>query len=630
MANVRSSSVGSNDFPISNVADDLLGFDVYVEALGDFILTCETPMTVAIQGDWGSGKTSLMNLIRKHLLEPAEKSDLPRKKIKCIWINTWRFSQFDMGSELPFSVISLFSRELTQDESLASDVLRTLRELSLRRVAKATATGATLLTTALVAGRGSAEALANSFGGDAGLDVSQRIADMRDNLQKLVIDARAKENVDRFVVFIDDIDRLVPERAVEMLEALKVFLELDGCVFVLACDYHVISRGLRVKFGADSNDLKGKRFFDKIIQLPFSMPVGQMEVSDYLRNRLRTCGVELPEDDGNAISVYEGLLAHSVGFNPRGLKRLTNCLQVLRLVAERKGILADAQREGSKSERERALFAALCLQTAFEPLYMALMEVASWEHIDFQDLINLLQPATAPLITKSAEGSSRLEVRIEIAIRDCEQERTGAAQAIPWFFQALSRAIQIEGGDNECIEPNEIAMFISMLRFSSITATNVALSEQAGRADLSKVRPLLVTLRERLRKELQVSTTAYDGAMEAWIAPIIKGLGFHPWIGVDREGALMFSADIATEDQSKIQEARRRAIDWCVEGLEKLTLPGNVKTKRANADYGLVTAVLQAPSFSSRSVDEMAEIIEARVSDIYIPLVKLLQKKLRE
>ncbi|MEZ4251956.1 MAG: P-loop NTPase fold protein [Polyangiales bacterium] len=52
-------------------------------------------------------------------------------------------------------------------------------------------------------------------------------------------------HADRIVVFVDDLDRILPDRAVEILEALKNFVDVPGCVFVLACDYEVVKKGLK-------------------------------------------------------------------------------------------------------------------------------------------------------------------------------------------------------------------------------------------------------------------------------------------------------------------------------------------------------------------------------------------------
>ena len=55
---------GFTDKPTSTVGDDNFGIKKYIDGLTGFILDCNTPMTIAIQGDWGSGKTSMMNMIK--------------------------------------------------------------------------------------------------------------------------------------------------------------------------------------------------------------------------------------------------------------------------------------------------------------------------------------------------------------------------------------------------------------------------------------------------------------------------------------------------------------------------------------------------------------------------------------
>jgi predicted KAP-like P-loop ATPase len=55
---------GLKDIPLESFNDDALEIGDYAKSLSDFIQQCETPLTIALQGDWGSGKTSLMNLIK--------------------------------------------------------------------------------------------------------------------------------------------------------------------------------------------------------------------------------------------------------------------------------------------------------------------------------------------------------------------------------------------------------------------------------------------------------------------------------------------------------------------------------------------------------------------------------------
>ncbi len=70
------------------------------------------------------------------------------------------------------------------------------------------------------------------------------------------------ESYDRLVVVIYDLDRILPECAVEILESLKNFVEVRS-IFVLACDYAVVAQALNKEFDIGEEDLGGPSFFDK-------------------------------------------------------------------------------------------------------------------------------------------------------------------------------------------------------------------------------------------------------------------------------------------------------------------------------------------------------------------------------
>lgn len=83
------------------------------------------------------------------------------------------------------------------------------------------------------------------------------ISEIRDSFSELVEEVVLGEN-DRLIVFIDDLDRLEPARAVEALEVLKNILECEKCVFVLAIDYNAVIRGVKEKYGNDFDDEKAE------------------------------------------------------------------------------------------------------------------------------------------------------------------------------------------------------------------------------------------------------------------------------------------------------------------------------------------------------------------------------------
>jgi hypothetical protein len=71
------------------------------------------------------------------------------------------------------------------------------------------------------------------------------------------------------VVFIDDLDRCTPEKALQVLEALKLFLDAPGCVYVLGLDSHAIEEAVRTRY---HGEVKAREYLEKIIQLPFILP----------------------------------------------------------------------------------------------------------------------------------------------------------------------------------------------------------------------------------------------------------------------------------------------------------------------------------------------------------------------
>ena len=101
--NIRETRYGLRDIPVSSLAEEILGLTPYVESLSEFVAKCETPMTIAIQGDWGSGKTSMMNLVRLSL----------PKNMESVWFNTWQFSQFAMHEQLCVSFLTSLIKKIS-------------------------------------------------------------------------------------------------------------------------------------------------------------------------------------------------------------------------------------------------------------------------------------------------------------------------------------------------------------------------------------------------------------------------------------------------------------------------------------------------------------------------------------
>jgi predicted KAP-like P-loop ATPase len=239
---------------------DLLGLDSHAGALSSFIKMCSTPMTIGVQGDWGSGKTSLMNLIR------AKLGDV---RVLNIWFNTWQYSQFGHDKKLANSMLINLMQKIHAQGKPSRKVLHNVSRF-IRGVVQSAASSQGM----------DGRALLDSIDGKGELDDAGLFEQLKDDFTEVIDDILGQSTetsgFERVVIYIDDLDRLAPVKAVELLEAVKNLIDVAGCVFVLAIDYDVVIRGLRQKKGyhhEEGREDEGKSFFDKIIQVPYRMPI---------------------------------------------------------------------------------------------------------------------------------------------------------------------------------------------------------------------------------------------------------------------------------------------------------------------------------------------------------------------
>ena len=101
---------GIVDEALRSGGDDSLKLEAYHRALTQFVIETETPMTIGVQGEWGSGKTSLLNQIW-HRLETDKNTAQSDRRYRQIWINAWEHSLLCSPEECLLKVIN----EIIQD-----------------------------------------------------------------------------------------------------------------------------------------------------------------------------------------------------------------------------------------------------------------------------------------------------------------------------------------------------------------------------------------------------------------------------------------------------------------------------------------------------------------------------------
>ena len=435
-------------FTDSPAVQDSFNISKYINGLVNFIKSCNTPMTIAVQGDWGTGKTSIMTMIKNELRNS--------KNLNLVWFNTWQFSQFNLGDKLPLTMLNKLVNEVSSNKE--SENFKYIKK-AMVGVADA------------ILGHISGGALEVSSFLDNEENLFEAIERLKESFQKLVNEKAGDDG--RVIIFIDDLDRIEPERAVELLEVLKIFLDCEKCIFVLAIDYSVVTRGVKVKYGNDFSEGKGKSFFDKIIQVPFKMPVGSYDISLYVKKCFEDIEMEVEEE---TLPQYINLIKHSIGNNPRSMKRLFNSFLLLSNISDSE-ILED-------SLNRQILFALLCMQSSYELIYNYIIE----KRLDLD----------GEFFSELKNEKNDIFKKIEMN----EKEILQFTRFMENFYNLLDK-----DGDGEINKEDEMEVFRKVLNFSTVTSSSAEIEENEDsilRDYRSKNRNIARTIKTKLNKGFKV------------------------------------------------------------------------------------------------------------------------------
>ena len=229
------------DQPIESREQDSLGRRSFAEAIARQVraVPAKHGFTITVVGEWGSGKTSVLNMVAE-TLEDGDATAILR-------FNPWLFGSAD-------DLVTRFFRELSAQ--LGQDRFEGLKE-----VARA------------LAGLGQTLAPLSPLPGTtevANLAVEQAehwmrppsLFAKRELLEKALCDSGS-----RVVVLIDDIDRLEFHETRELMRLVRLTSDLPNVVFLLAFDRQHVARSL----GEDETD--GRKYLDKIVQVSYNLPV---------------------------------------------------------------------------------------------------------------------------------------------------------------------------------------------------------------------------------------------------------------------------------------------------------------------------------------------------------------------
>lgn len=433
------------DVPRKHTQEDLFGIQVYQDALIEYVELTDTPITIALQGEWGSGKTSLMNLLRYNLCDKDGAPYFP------VWINTWQYSLMKTPGQTIISILEGIINQIGELNPSKQKWTESKKKIG-GIFKKMASVGTKIAAGAVGIDGGLVDELLETEEGPQS-DIVQLKEEISSIIEQILAENPSRRG---FTFYIDDLDRIDPPVAVEILELLKNIFDLENCIFILAIDYDVVIKSLKPKFGelTEQNEREFRSFFDKIIQLPFSMPVASYNVDTFLVDALKKIEFFSDEElkDMTLAENLSEITRLSVGTNPRSLKRLTNTLALISII-NRKQKGTDAV---SADTLDKLInYALVCMQIAYPYIYNQLTEEP-----DFKSW-NEKTAARLKLRPLKEEEKERLDATEEfdeewekVVFRMCQKETylSNRVFSISMLFNKMSEMIDNDGHLGEIIE----------------------------------------------------------------------------------------------------------------------------------------------------------------------------------
>jgi len=376
-----------SDTPLKEPKNDLLGVARTAEILANRLAAVQPPFTAGVYGEWGSGKTTFVSFVAEYLKQAAP--SLPGGGASTLFVpfSAWQYKTAD---EIWRALILTIARNLldipdpttrpiasapprlglwdrikaalgadalilryeqpsadaqSRYESLVANLDASLYGGISKSAPALDSTETTIaVAKSVVAAMSAVSPMVAAIRGIFGLQTDVDLGKLVDRTQnestrqriesqeefKSILRELFQGEARRVFVFIDDLDRCMPDAALDLLEAIKIFLPSTPCVFIVAADEALIGQGLRIRFreavdSAASGDVtafmskKGSEYFEKIIQLPIHLPrPGSNEIHRFI-------GAHFPEWFATS-----DLIEAAIGSNPRRLKQYCNRLDYRR------------------------------------------------------------------------------------------------------------------------------------------------------------------------------------------------------------------------------------------------------------------------------------------------------------
>jgi KAP family P-loop domain len=324
--------------------DDRLGYSRAVSSMVDVIANAQPanmlPLTIGVFGGWGSGKTSVMKMAEELLAADG---------VKTVWFNAWKYD----GKEAIWNALLqtiFYKMKADADAASAAEFRKRVVELA-KALGRYSAKVATRLVPGGVIQERDVDAVLDSIASSADDELFGAMNTFETRFEELSREYVGDKGY--MVVFIDDLDRCLPENAIAVLEALKLYLDSARCVFVVGVEPAVVEEAIRRRY-ANNPFLPATEYLEKIVQVPIMVPRVHTRALLSLGSEETSVLREDPQ--------IEKLVRLATSRNPRRVKRFLNTYAI-----------RSAGADSLTVDQRQVLVKTLLVQVCFPAFYRRLV-----------------------------------------------------------------------------------------------------------------------------------------------------------------------------------------------------------------------------------------------------------------
>ena len=299
------------------VIDPILDFNLYSNAIVNIIKNSHPKFSIGVFGDWGTGKTTLINSVDKAL-----QTDRDLVKIR-LEASRYKREMFPLVSLLKSIAYTLPAEKEFEN-------LKQKLETSAINFLKRTPD----ILTSIISKYASEEdeishEMINTFKKELNSKI-QLIAELdRDTIyfdgfkeiKKEIRNLRVDNPAFRIIIFVDDLDKCSPGKAFEILEMIRVFHDIEGFIYIIGISHDMIVKLSKV--GNSESSLDGERYIKKLIQVPITLPKWSNQDIVRLVKELIKKGM-IHDKFKDVVDKNIELISVAIDNNPREIKRFLN------------------------------------------------------------------------------------------------------------------------------------------------------------------------------------------------------------------------------------------------------------------------------------------------------------------